>query len=44
MHATNSVSERSGGGGGGGGANFHTMQELSVRVSWHCPADATQLH
>ena len=34
MHATNSVSERSGGGGGGGGngANFHTMQELSVRV------------
>ena len=43
MHATNSVSERSGGGwgGGGGGANCHTMQELSVRVSWLCRAEAT---
>ena len=25
-------------GGGGGGANFHIMQELSVRVSWLCHA------
>ena len=38
MHATNSVSERS---GEGGGANFHAMQELSVRVSWLCHAEAT---
>ena len=39
MHAANSVSERSWGGGGGGGGGG--MQELSVRVSWLCHADAT---